>query len=204
MRRHRQRRHVEGFEETIPQRLPLLTHARRSSSQASLPGRDFRVHAIGEDLAVADLDDPLRVLGDRHVVRHQDDRVSLGMQLAEDLHHFFAGAAVERAGGLVREDHLAAVHQRARDTHALLLAAGELPGLVAHAVLHAQPGEDGLGTLVARLASDARIDRRHFGIAQRGEIAQQVITLKDESEVLTAQLGELIRLHRRGLATSTR
>ena len=48
------------------------------------------------------------------------------------------GAAVEVAGGLVREDERRVRHQRSSDGHALLLAAGELGGLVVHAVAQAQ------------------------------------------------------------------
>ncbi len=49
---------------------------------------------------------------------------------------------VECPRRLVRENDLAAVHERARDTHALLLAARKLPRLVAQAVAHAKPGRE--------------------------------------------------------------
>ncbi len=41
-----------------------------------------------------------------------------------------AGAAIEIAGGLVGKQHARAVHERARNRHALLLAAGKLRGVV--------------------------------------------------------------------------
>ena len=47
-------------------------------------------------------------------------------ELVQQRHHLRAALAVERAGGLVGEHDVAAVHERARDGHALLLAAGEL------------------------------------------------------------------------------
>ncbi len=44
------------------------------------------------------------------------------------------------------------------------------------------------------------VDRRHFGITERREIPEQVVPLEDEPEVLATKLGELVRLHRAGLA----
>ena len=48
--------------------------------------------------------------------------------------HLVAGARVEVAGGLVGEEHGGPGDERAGDGHALLLAAGELGGLVRQAV----------------------------------------------------------------------
>ena len=87
---------------------------------------------------VADLDHAMRVRGDFLRVRDDDDGVALARQLVQQRQHFDAALAVERAGRLVGEDDLAAVHQRARDRHALLLAARELVGLVLEALGEAE------------------------------------------------------------------
>jgi hypothetical protein len=126
--------------------------------------------------------------------------VAFGMQLAEDRHHFLAGLRVECAGRFVGQDHLAAVHQRPRDRHALLLATGQLARLVVHAITQAQPLQQLLGTRVAHRAGTAGVHRRHFHIAARIQIAQQVVALEDETEMLAAQFGQLIRLHLSGFA----
>ena len=55
------------------------------------------------DPAVANADDPLRVLGDRQVVRHQDDRDSRGVQILKHPQDLFAGPRVEVSGRLVGE-----------------------------------------------------------------------------------------------------
>jgi hypothetical protein len=52
--------------------------------------------------------------------------VALAGQFVEQRHDLGAAVAVEGAGGFVGEDDMAAVHQRAGDRHALLLAAGQL------------------------------------------------------------------------------
>src|SRR6476661_2310771 len=66
------------------------------------------------DPAVVDLHLPVRERRDLEVVRHDQDRVALPVQLREELQHFVAGLRVERAGGLVGEEHDRPVRERAR------------------------------------------------------------------------------------------
>ncbi|KAG1451192.1 hypothetical protein G6F57_016230 [Rhizopus arrhizus] len=126
------------------------------------------------------------MLGHGHVMRDQHHGVAFGMQFAEDLHHFLAGLGVQCAGRLIGEDHRAAVHQCTRDGHALLLPAGQLAGQVLHAFAPAQPLQQRLGAGMAVGAGLAGIDGRHFHVAQRGQVGQQVVALEDEAEVLAA------------------
>ena len=86
----------------------------------------------------------LGVMGD------QDDGVALGGQILQQRHDFRAALAVERAGGLVGEDDLAAVHQRAGDGNALLLSAGKLARAVVQPVAKAERAQQAIG---ARLRS---------------------------------------------------
>ncbi len=81
------------------------------------------VAAVGDDLAVAQLDDALGPRGDIGIVGDDDDRPPLAVQLLQDLQDLLAAAPVERAGGFVRQDDLGAVDQRACDRDTLLLAA---------------------------------------------------------------------------------
>ena len=60
--------------------------------------------------------------------------MAFGVESLEKRHDLGAAAAVEGAGRLVGEDHGAAVHQRAGNRHALLLAAGQLPGTMIGAI----------------------------------------------------------------------
>ena len=103
-----------------------------------LAPRGIGIAAVGHDLAVADLDDALGMAGHVHVVRDQNDGVAGGIQLFQDAQHFLAGVRVQRAGRLVGQDDLAAVHQRPRDADALLLAARQLAGAVIGTVAQAQ------------------------------------------------------------------
>jgi hypothetical protein len=62
-------------------------------------------------------------VGDQHHVE-----LLLQPQVAQDAPEFFAGEGIQRAEGLVEQQHLGLVDQRAADAHALLHAARKLPG----------------------------------------------------------------------------
>ena len=81
--------------------------------------------AVRHHHAVAERDDPRAVLGDVVFVgdQHHGD-AALDIQPLEQSHHLDAGPRVEVAGRLVGEQDRRVVDQRARDRHALLLAAG--------------------------------------------------------------------------------
>src|SRR5688572_10305832 len=73
--------------------------------------------------------------GDRHVVGdHGRGRAQLTVHLVDRLQHQPPGLDVERAGGLVAEEHVGPLRDGAGDGHPLLLAAGELCGEVVEAV----------------------------------------------------------------------
>ena len=59
-------------------------------------------------------------------MRHLDDRGAFIVQLAEQLHDFFALRRMQIAGRLVRQNQPRAGDHGARDSDQLLLAAGEL------------------------------------------------------------------------------
>ena len=201
---HRQQRHPERFGEAVAGRPPAIAVGDAGTGFAlGAVTRRIRIGPVGNDLAIADLDDALCVLGHAHVVGDDDDGVAFGMQFAEDRHHFLTGFRIERACWFVGQDHLAAVHQGACDRHALLLATGKLAWLVMHAVAQAQPLQQLLGTRVAHRAGTAGIHRRHFHIAARVEVAEQVVALEDETKMLAAQFGQFVRLHLSGFAAAT-
>lgn len=77
-----------------------------------------------------DLDNAFRLRRHLRIVGDDNHRMPLIAQLMQDRHHLFTGMAVERTGWLIGEDHLSAVHQRAGNTHALLLTAGKLRRLI--------------------------------------------------------------------------
>src|SRR5208282_3407025 len=126
----------------LNQRWRLLPRARMGWPQRSrqAPGhrlvRGLRLllALVAEDLAILEVNDAVGVLGDIVFVADQHDGVALLVQAVEQGHDLGAGLRVQVAGGLVGQDDGGIVDQRAGDGHTLPLAAGELVGLVHHAV----------------------------------------------------------------------
>src|SRR3569833_297957 len=115
---------------------------------------------VGVDLAVADVNDAVGVLGDVGLVSDEDDGVAFGLELIEERHDLHAGLGVEVAGGFVRQDDGRAVDQRAGDGYALALTTGELIGLVVHAGLEADIGQGLLGSFTALGGRSSVVDQR--------------------------------------------
>ena len=71
------------------------------------------------------------------------------VQPLEQVQDLLAGPGIEVAGGLVGQEQGRVVDQGAGDGHALLLAAGELRGVVVQAVPQPHPVSKRLGPVVA-------------------------------------------------------
>ena len=155
-----------------------------------------------DDPAVGEEDDPVGVgRGDRVVGDHHDG-LAVGVDgVAEQLQHLGARPGVEVAGGLVGEDDARAAHQRPGDRHALLLAAGELVGLVARAG-RARPTVAITWSNHAWSGLRAGDGQRERDVLLGGQRRHQVERLEDEADLVAAQQGELLVVHRpdRGLA----
>src|SRR5712692_6497236 len=166
-----------------------------ASDWASIaPGRLLRADSLFYSLvffyfAVADVDDAVGV--ERYVVLmgDQHDGVALAVQALERRHDLVAGGAVEVAGGLVGQQDGGVVHQGASDGHALALAAGELVGLVIHAVLEIDVGQGLLGSLDARLGRSAAVNQRQLDVVERCGARQQVEGLENKPNFLVADAG---------------
>src|SRR4051812_16297523 len=66
----------------------------------------------GDDAAVVELDDAVGAGGDLGVVGdHDDGLVALGAEVGDGVEDFFAGGAVEVAGGLVGEEDVGVVDE---------------------------------------------------------------------------------------------
>src|SRR5690606_39558002 len=144
---------------------------------------------VGHDHAVGDLDAASGVLGDLGIVGDHDHRVALLVEPAQQVQHLLAAAAVEGAGRLVGEDHLAAVHQGARDRDPLLLAARELARAVAEPVAEAELVEQTPCPGQALAVRHAGVDRGHLDVFRRARGGQQMILLEDEAEGVATQEG---------------
>src|SRR6202042_1459974 len=106
----------------------VIAPARRTRAVRARSCRRLRERAalIGDDLAVAEANDPAGVVRDLALVRDQDDRPALVAEALEDRQHLPGRCRVEIARGLVGEDQRWVGHQRAGDRHTLLLAARQL------------------------------------------------------------------------------
>ena len=164
------------------------------AANSSLATRRDAFGRSGEDPAVVEADDPVAVLGDVRLVRDQQHRdAALLIQTLEDVHHLDAGARVQVAGRLVRQEDGGLVDQGAGNRHPLLLAARELVREVIHPVV--EPDR------VQHLASP-RVTRRsvHAGAVEQGELdvvegggpRQQVEALEHEADLPVAHLGQLV------------
>ena len=100
---------------------------------------------------------------------------------------FFADLRVERAEGLVEQQHLRLVRERARHGDALLLAAGELRRqAVVHALERDQPQQLlAAGPALGRLAcADAQ---RELDVLADGHVAEQRVVLEHEADAALAR-----------------
>jgi hypothetical protein len=147
---------------------------------------------VGKDLAVADVDYAVGILGDVGLVGDEDDGVAGGVEGVKEGHDLDAGLGVEIAGGLVGEDDGGRVDQGAGDGNALALTTGELVGLVVHARLEADVGERLLGALDALGRRSAVVDEGQLDVVEGCGAGQQVEGLEDEANLLVADAGELV------------
>ncbi len=105
------------------------------------------------------------MFGDFQVVRDNDDRTALLIELLEQRQNFLAGAGVERARRLIGEYDRRIGHNGTGDGHALPLPAGKLIGPVMAALAKADDGQcfQGLFLGIGRAA----VQERQFHVFQR-------------------------------------
>ncbi len=140
-------------------------------------------------MAVSKLDAAVGLARDVRVVRHHQDGVAGVVQFAENLEdHCFVGL-VEISGGLVGENDLRLIDQRARNGHSLLLAAGELRGEMRQAVAESHTLQRFLGLLFVRDAME--ILRKHHIFKSR-EIRHEMKLLEDEADLFRAVTHQLV------------
>ena len=171
VRGQRVQRHARGFAQLheccAHARAGVVAHRRGVALARGNRGGGVFVGTVGSDAAIGNFHDALRVRGDLGVMRDQNDGVPGGVEFLQDAHDFFAGVAVERAGGFVGQNHAAAVHQRAGDGDALLLAAGELGRVVFEAFFQPQTAQQMRGALMAGVVRGASVNGGNFYVFAR-------------------------------------
>ena len=114
------------------------------------------------------------------------------VEVVEELEDRRARLRVEVAGGLVGEQDLGAVHDRARDGDALALSARELIGAVVLAPAQTDRGERLVDAAAPLDAPDAAEEERQLDVPRRGQARHQMEELEDEADLLAADAGELL------------
>ena len=144
------------------------------------------------DFAVLEPHDSLTVRGHIRLVRHDDDRLSVAVQLIEQRENLDARLRIEIARRLVGQQDRRIRDQRTRDRHALPLPARKLVGQVVSALRQTDPLQHALGLGLALPEAQATIDQRLHDVLERRCARQQVEALEDEADLLIADVGELV------------
>src|SRR6266542_3563399 len=166
-----------------------------------LQGRHVQEHVSGArtildrvvtpDFAIAEHDNAFGKLRDVGLVRYQHDGQPLLVEVLEDLHDLHRGAAVQVAGGFVRQQDRRPVDQSARNGDALLLSAGKLRGKVINAIAQPNHLQGLMRPLRALLLTQLGVQSGQLDIFQRRGARQQVESLEDKAELAIANGGEL-------------
>ena len=117
------------------------------------------------------------------------------MQLEEQRRDALGRLAIEVAGRLVAEHQRRLAHQRPRDRHALLLAAGQLRRLMIEPLRQADAIEQRARAIdvVLRRAGD---DRRRQRVLEDRALRQQAVILEDEADAPIAERGQRLGVER--------
>src|SRR5690606_1097115 len=147
-----------------------------------------RVADVLDDFAVAQPDDALAVRRDLGLVRDDDDRLAVGVQLVEQREDLDRRLRVEITGRLVREQDGRVRHERPRNRNALPLAARELIRQMIGALAepHALEVAHRLGAPLCERHSG--VDQRLHDVTERAHARQQIEALEYEADLLVAHI----------------
>src|SRR5690348_9139946 len=104
------------------------------------------------------------------------------MHAIEQRGNLLARRAIELAGRLVGEQQARTIGERARDGHALRLAARQLRRAMIASMREADIVEELRGAPAARFARDARLGLRNLDVLGGGQHRQQEEALEDEAD----------------------
>ena len=142
---------------------------------------------IRHDLAVADLNDPLRLLGDPPIVRHDDHGVSDSVQLMQNGHQRLTAGAIQRAGRFIGQNDFRAVHKSSGNTDPLLLPTGKLRRTMATALRQPEASQQMRGPQAALGGRHGGIQCRDSHVLTGRQIGHQVVALKNKADMPTAE-----------------
>ena len=126
------------------------------------------------------------------VMGHRDQGAAGMMQPFKQSHDFIAGIAVEVAGRFVRQNHARLHRHRTCNRDALTLAAGELVGPVAGALLKSVLPEQRGKPWLPLGRVDTRQHHRQLDVLRRGEARHEMKELEHEADLFAAHAGQFI------------
>ena len=134
-----------------------------------------------------------------HLMGDQDDgQVQLAVQVLQQLQDGLGGVRVQRGGGFIGKQDLGLVCQGAGDSHALLLAAGQLAGIGVHLVSQVYQIQKLQHPVLDLLLFHTRMSQRISHIFKNRVSVQQVKVLEDHADVPAQRLQVLFRQRRFG------
>src|SRR5712692_2690747 len=140
------------------------------------------------DLSRPSLDQPVAPLGPPGEVgivgRNEERDAPFRLQPREQVVDDLARLRVEVPGRLVRQDQLGRVDQGPGDRDALLLAARELARPMAQAIAEPDLGQRRARQLPRLLRGLSEEERRDHRVLERAHLAEQVVELEDEADLL--------------------
>src|SRR6266481_1454278 len=126
------------------------------------------------------------VLRETLVMRDHADRGAALMQFSKQTHDRFAIARVKVSSRLVRQQNRRPARKRTRDCDTLLLAARELTRQMFCSMRHAHSLQSFGDKHFAITGAHAAIRQRQFNILKNAEIADQIETLENETDLAVA------------------
>src|SRR5215831_8932107 len=143
------------------------------------------------NLARSPLDEPVDAVGpprELRIVRGDEEREpTLSGQAQEQIENHLARLRIEVAGRLIGQDELRPVDERAGHRHPLLLAARQLAWTMAETIGETDLGQR-LGGPCPRFAlRPPAEERRKHRVLERGHLAEQVVELEHEADLLATE-----------------
>src|SRR5262249_32363331 len=149
---------------------------------------------VPDQAPVAEGEVPTGVAGYVWLVSDEHDRDAAFVQVLEQRHDLDAGAAVERARGLVGQHQHGVVDQGPRDRYPRLLAARGLRRMVIRAVAEARRLQLGPRPWAPVTGVYAAVEERQLDVLERGRAGQKIERLEHEPDLLVADPRELVGL----------
>src|SRR5438067_553251 len=155
--------------------------------------RSFISSVFFHNPAVAQLNDALPVRRVFLRVRHLNDGHAFVIELAKQLHDFFALTGVQVSRGFISEQKLGLGNNRPRNTDELLLPAGKLTRIQIFFANDLETVERVGHERGALAFTIPAIRQRYIEVLVNGEVIEQMILLEHEADLLVPQCGAFLR-----------